>query len=171
MFDSRRRAGEKPKIETTKCVHYSRGLYVFLTYLEIIPKKYPVKAIMNNIVVALSSLVFVLTEKLFTKCIGSDIIRNVFCPFMFISQRRRLYMQIKSNLSTLMGAMRYSIKDVHEKTGLSRGTISNLYNDRATRIDYDTIARLCELFSCDVGSLLVVDNQSIGSEITEGNNE
>ena len=69
-------------------------------------------------------------------------------------------MQIRSNLSTLMGSKRYSIKDVHEKTGLSRTTISSLYNDRATRIDYDTIGKLCELFDCDVGSLLITENYS-----------
>ncbi len=69
-------------------------------------------------------------------------------------------MQIKSNLSTLMGARRYSIKDVHEKTGLSRTTISSLYNDRATRIDFDTIGKLCELFDCDVGSLLMTESHS-----------
>lgn len=64
-------------------------------------------------------------------------------------------MQIKSNLSTLMGSKRYSIKDVHEQTGLSRGTISSLYNDRATRIDFETISKLCALFDCDVNQLLV----------------
>ena len=62
--------------------------------------------------------------------------------------------RIKCNLSTLMGTKRFSIQDVHEKTGLSRGTISSLYNDRATRIDYETIAKLCSLFRCDVGGLL-----------------
>lgn len=68
-------------------------------------------------------------------------------------------MQIRSNLSTLMGSKRYSIKDVHEKTGLSRGTISSLYNDRVTRIDFETITKLCELFQCDVNLLLVLENQ------------
>lgn len=63
-------------------------------------------------------------------------------------------MCISSNLSTLMGKHRYMIKDVHEKTGLSRNTISNLYNDKATRIDFDTIEKLCSLFNCDVGDLL-----------------
>lgn len=48
-------------------------------------------------------------------------------------------MSVHSNLSTLMGSRRYTIKDVHEKTGLSRNTISNLYNDKATRIDFETI--------------------------------
>ena len=65
-------------------------------------------------------------------------------------------LSLKSNLSTLMGKYRYSIKDVHEKTGLSRNTISNLYNDKATRIDYETLQRLCCLFKCDVNELLIL---------------
>lgn len=63
-------------------------------------------------------------------------------------------MAVHSNLSTLMGSRRYSIKDVHEKTGLSRNTISNLYNDKATRIDFETIYKLCVLFGCGVEDLL-----------------
>lgn len=51
-------------------------------------------------------------------------------------------MRLRSNLSTLMGSKRYSIQYVHAKTGLSRSTISSLYNDRATRIDFETITKL-----------------------------
>lgn len=68
-------------------------------------------------------------------------------------------MRLRSNLSTLMGSKRYSIQDVHAKTGLSRGTISSLYNDLATRIDFETIIKLCDLFECEVGTLLILDNQ------------
>lgn len=70
-------------------------------------------------------------------------------------------MQIKSNLSTLMGSKRYSIKDVHGQTDLLRGIISSVYNDHATRIDFDTISKLCTLFERDVYQLLVKvpDNQ------------
>lgn len=67
-------------------------------------------------------------------------------------------MQVKCNLSTLMGKNRYTIKEVHEKTGLARGTISNLYNDKATRIDFETISRLCKLFDCDISALLSFGN-------------
>jgi len=63
-------------------------------------------------------------------------------------------MSVHSNLSTLMGSRRFTIKDVHEKTGLSRNTISNLYNDKATRIDFETIHKLCVLFDCGVEDLL-----------------
>ncbi len=62
---------------------------------------------------------------------------------------------VNCNLSTLMGMKRYTIKDVHEKTGLSRSTISNLYNDKATRIDYETVDKLCMLFECSIDELLV----------------
>jgi len=69
-------------------------------------------------------------------------------------------MRIRSNLSTLMGMHRYNIKDVHDKTGLARGTISNLYYDRATRVDFDTISKLCALFECDVGTLLIAEEKT-----------
>ncbi len=64
------------------------------------------------------------------------------------------HMQIHCNLSTLMGKKRYTIQDVHDKTRLARTTISNLYHDKATRIDYETIEKLCELFNCEIKELL-----------------
>lgn len=75
-------------------------------------------------------------------------------------------MSIHCTLSTLMGKYRYSIQDMHEKTGLSRNTISNLYNDRATRVDYDTIDKLCTVLDCSVADLFYqneVAQPSIGA--------
>lgn len=81
-------------------------------------------------------------------------------------------MRLKCNLSTLMGAKRYSIQDVHKMTGLSRGTISSLYNDRASRIDFETITKLCELFECEVGTLLVFEKKDLKDKTNlEGDNE
>lgn len=68
-------------------------------------------------------------------------------------------MSIHCTLSTLMGKHRYSIQDLHLITGLSRNTISNLYNDRATRIDYDTIDKLCNALHCSVSDLF--DQQAV----------
>ena len=62
-------------------------------------------------------------------------------------------------LSTLMGKARYSIQDVHLKTGLSRSTITQLYHDRATRIDFETIEKLCDLFHCDMTSLFELEGK------------
>lgn len=69
-------------------------------------------------------------------------------------------------LSTLMGAKRYSIQDVHEQTGLSRNTISGLYNDKASRVDYETVEKLCKLFECTIDDLF-----EIQVEIISANNE
>jgi len=65
-------------------------------------------------------------------------------------------MAVHCNLSTLMGMKRYSIQDVHNLTGLSRGTVSNLYNDKVVRIDYDTLEKLCSLFECSASDLFEV---------------
>ena len=65
-------------------------------------------------------------------------------------------MAVHCNLSTLMGRKRYSIQDVHILTGLSRSTVSSLYNDKATRIDFDTLEKRCRLFECSAGELFEV---------------
>lgn len=62
---------------------------------------------------------------------------------------------IKCNLSVLMGRCKMSIQDVHNATGLNRNTVSNLYHEKVKRIDFDTIEKLCTLFDCEVGELLV----------------
>lgn len=80
-------------------------------------------------------------------------------------------MRVTSQLSTLMGKYRYTIADVHTKTGLARGTISNLYNDKATRIDYDTISRLCDLFNCDVSEILSIEKDDETVKRREVHNE
>ena len=54
-------------------------------------------------------------------------------------------MAINSKLSTLMGENRYKIGDVHYKTGLSRTTISNLYHDRITEINFQFSKKVIDL--------------------------
>jgi DNA-binding Xre family transcriptional regulator len=66
--------------------------------------------------------------------------------------------KMKCRLSTLMGQARYSIQDVHNKTGLARSTVAQLYHDKATRIDFETIEKLCNLFDCSISDLLELEN-------------
>ena len=67
---------------------------------------------------------------------------------------------IKCNLSTLMGKHKLSIQDVHNKTGLNRNTIANLYHEKVKRIDFDTIEKLCRLFDCTISDLFEVVKNS-----------
>ena len=68
-------------------------------------------------------------------------------------------MAVHCKLSALMGIKRYNMQDVFDRTGLARTTISNLYHDRATRINYETISKLCALFDCKIEDLLVLESE------------
>jgi len=61
---------------------------------------------------------------------------------------------IKCHLSKMLGEKRITIKEVHEKTGLSRNTISNIYNEKAKMIDLDTLEKLCCFLNCNISDLL-----------------
>lgn len=61
---------------------------------------------------------------------------------------------IQCHLGRLMGEHKMKIIDVARETGLHRNTVTLLYKETASRIDLETLDRLCWLFSCDVGDLL-----------------
>ena len=61
---------------------------------------------------------------------------------------------LKNHLSKLMGEKRYSIVEVSWKTGLTTSTISNLYNDKVKRLDFDTLEKLCKLLNCNTQDIL-----------------
>ncbi len=61
---------------------------------------------------------------------------------------------IRCNLSRMMGERKVKIADVARDTGLNRSTVTALYNETATRIDLDTIEKLCKFFNCTIGDLL-----------------
>lgn len=61
---------------------------------------------------------------------------------------------LRCHLSTLMGREKLTISEVMRRTGLSRNAVTALYDERAKRIDLNTIAKLCELFECTVDELL-----------------
>lgn len=63
------------------------------------------------------------------------------------------YNMIKCNLSILMGRDKKNVQDVCNETGLARNTVSNLYYDKATRVDYNTIGKLCQMFHCEVSDI------------------
>ena len=60
---------------------------------------------------------------------------------------------IKCNLSILMGRDKKKIQYVCNETGLARNTVANLYNEKATRVDYNTMEQLCKMFHCGVGDI------------------
>lgn len=60
---------------------------------------------------------------------------------------------IKCLLSRLLGEKRLKITDVVRDTGLSRGTVTRLYHETATRIDLESIDMLCKYLGCRIEEL------------------
>lgn len=65
-----------------------------------------------------------------------------------------------------MGRDKLRIADVSRATGLNRSTVTKLYNETATRLDIDSLHKLCALFKCQPGELLVYEQDiKLESEI------
>jgi putative transcriptional regulator len=60
---------------------------------------------------------------------------------------------IRCHLSRLMGEQKMKVIDVAREADLHRNTITLLYKETATRVDIETMDKLCKLFSCEVGDL------------------
>ena len=68
---------------------------------------------------------------------------------------------VRCHLSKLMGEQKMKVIDVARETGLHRNTITLLYKETATRVDMDTMNKLCKLFKCSIGDLFeFVDEHS-----------
>ncbi len=53
-----------------------------------------------------------------------------------------------------MGERKLKIADVAREIGVHRNTITLLYYEKAKRIDFDVLERLCKYFKCSVSDLL-----------------
>jgi Predicted transcriptional regulator len=64
-------------------------------------------------------------------------------------------MKIVSHLPILMAKRKVkNINRLAAETGVSSTTLYRLYDGTNTRIDYDTLIKLCAFFNCTVGELL-----------------
>ena len=63
---------------------------------------------------------------------------------------------IKCNLSRLMGEKKLKIADLARAIDVHRNTITLLYNEKAQRIDFDVLEKLCKYFGCSVSDILEV---------------
>ena len=63
---------------------------------------------------------------------------------------------VRIHLSRLMGEKRVKIADLERDTGLSRTTITRLFHEKASRLDFDTLEVICNYLDVGVGELLEV---------------
>ncbi len=60
---------------------------------------------------------------------------------------------IKCHLSRIMGEKKLRVADVARSVGVHRNAITLLYEETATRVDIDTIDRLCAFLDCGIKDL------------------
>lgn len=64
-----------------------------------------------------------------------------------------VYGMIVNHLPTLLAERRLKVADAVRATGVSKTTLHKIYNDQSSRIDFDTIDKLCEYLEVGVGDL------------------
>lgn len=65
------------------------------------------------------------------------------------------FFMIKSNLPILLAERRLKVADLIRMTNISKSTMHKIYNDQTTRIDFETIDRICEALNVQVGDIFV----------------
>ena len=60
---------------------------------------------------------------------------------------------ILNKFAVVLAEKRLSVADVVRATGMSKSTLHKLYNDESSRIDFETIDKLCEFLEVNVGDL------------------
>jgi len=68
---------------------------------------------------------------------------------------------IKSNFHVLLAEKRLRVADVARATGLSKTTLHKLYNEQSSRIDFETLDKLCTFLNCSVEDILEHKNEEI----------
>lgn len=62
---------------------------------------------------------------------------------------------IKCNLSRIMGEKKLRVADVARSIGVHRNAITLLYEETATRVDLETLNKLCTHLNCGIEDLFV----------------
>ncbi len=61
---------------------------------------------------------------------------------------------VKIKLSDLLGKHKMNQKKLSELTGIRPGTISQLYYEKAKRLDLKHLDEICKVFSCTLNELI-----------------
>ena len=69
---------------------------------------------------------------------------------------------ILCNLPVLLAERRMKVADLIRTTGISKSTMHKIYNEQTSRIDFETMDKICEALDIGVGDLFTyVPNEPI----------
>lgn len=56
---------------------------------------------------------------------------------------------IRNNMGEYFDKRDLSVQEVHERTGISRSSLTRYFRNQVVNINMDTLSTLCETFNCD----------------------
>ncbi len=71
---------------------------------------------------------------------------------------------ISCNLPVLLAERRLRVADLVRMTDISKSTLHRIYNDETTRIEFDTLSKLCNVLEVTPGDIL----KYVPEEVNEG---
>ncbi|MBN2099066.1 MAG: helix-turn-helix transcriptional regulator [Dehalococcoidia bacterium] len=63
-------------------------------------------------------------------------------------------MPIHVRLARLLGERKLRAAELSRRTGINKNTVSALWNERSSRIGFDTLEKLCRELHCEVGDII-----------------
>lgn len=60
---------------------------------------------------------------------------------------------IKNNVSQFIGLRKTTIAETAREAGISYNTVYNLYYDKTSSIEFETLNKLCFVLDCNTGDL------------------
>ena len=72
---------------------------------------------------------------------------------------------IVSNLPVLLAERRMKVADLIRMTGISKSTMHKLYNEQTSRIDFETMDKICEALDVGVGELFTYIPNEASEEV------
>ena len=68
-------------------------------------------------------------------------------------------------MPVLLAERRMKVADLIRMTGISKSTMHKVYNEQTSRIDFETMDKICEALEIGVGDLFTyVPNESVEKE-------
>ena len=64
---------------------------------------------------------------------------------------------IKNNLSRVLGERLLKISDIHEATGISRSTLTEIYYRRNENVKLETLQKICDYLQIPLSELIEYD--------------
>lgn len=67
---------------------------------------------------------------------------------------------MKLNIKDIMDSKGITMYKMSKDTGISQSTLSHMYNQQTTRIDFQSLGKICKYLNCEPSDIFVNDGDT-----------